>query len=161
MVRGVDGAKVRLWRERFVRFDDGEMKVEDFGLAEGISKSSFYHWRRKLASSKRPSAPIRKRQERKTERGAFEPVTIAAAAMVVIDAVVRLLPGGLGSEDSPVDESFSHGLLEYPQYTRPREFDGMVVPEVLVSGDHAKIEAFRRSQAQSRTEARRPDLLTD
>ena len=84
MTRGVDGPKVRLWRERFFRFDDGGMKVEDFCLAEGISQSSFYNWRWKLAQRKRPSSPTRKRQERKTERGAFEPVTIAAAAMVVI-----------------------------------------------------------------------------
>jgi tRNA (guanine37-N1)-methyltransferase len=81
------------------------------------------------------------------------------AAMVLIDALVRLLPGALGDEMSPVDESFSAGLLEYPQYTRPRDFRGMSVPEILVSGDHAKIAAWRREQSQERTKDRRPDLL--
>lgn len=81
------------------------------------------------------------------------------AAMVLIDAVVRLLPGAVGDPDSTADESFSHGLLEYPQYTRPREFRGMAVPEVLLSGDHAKMEAWRREQARERTRQRRPDLL--
>ena len=81
------------------------------------------------------------------------------AAMVLIDAVVRLLPGALGDETSPADESFSAGLLEYPQYTRPREFRGMTVPEILISGDHAKIEAWRREQSRARTRERRPDLL--
>ena len=80
------------------------------------------------------------------------------AAMAVIDAVVRLLPGALGKDESAFDESFSEGLLEYPQYTRPREFRGMTVPEVLFSGDHAKIAAWRREQAELRTMQRRPDL---
>ena len=82
-----------------------------------------------------------------------------AAAMVLMDAVVRLLPGALGDPNSAVDESFSAGLLEYPQYTRPREFRGMKVPEVLLSGDHAKMAAWRREQAVQRTRQRRPDLL--
>ncbi len=81
------------------------------------------------------------------------------AAMVLIDAVVRLLPGALGDEASAESESFSDGMLEYPQYTRPREFRGMTVPEVLLSGDHAKIAAWRREQALRRTLSRRPDLL--
>ena len=81
------------------------------------------------------------------------------AAMALIDAVVRLLPGALGDVDSTASESFSGGTLEYPQYTRPREFRGMTVPEVLVSGDHAKIAAWRREQALQRTLSRRPDLL--
>lgn len=81
------------------------------------------------------------------------------AAMVLIDSVVRLLPGALGDETSQADESFSAGLLEYPQYTRPREFRGMSVPEILISGDHAKIAAWRREQSQERTRERRPDLL--
>jgi len=80
------------------------------------------------------------------------------AAMVVIDAVTRLLPGALGKDESVAEESFSDGLLEYPQYTRPRVFNGMAVPEVLLNGDHAKIEAWRRMQAADRTRARRPDL---
>lgn len=83
------------------------------------------------------------------------------AAMVLIDAVVRLLPGALGDEASMADESFSAGLLEYPQFTRPREFRGMSVPEVLLSGDHAKIAAWRREQSQLRTQKRRPDLLAE
>jgi len=83
----------------------------------------------------------------------------ALPAMVVIDAVVRLLPGVLGDDESSHDESFSHGLLEYPQYTRPAEFRGMKVPDVLVSGHHAEIEKWRREQAKRRTKHRRPDLL--
>ncbi len=84
----------------------------------------------------------------------------ALPAMIVIDAVTRLLPGALGDDDSSRDESFSHGLLEYPQYTRPAEFRGMKVPEVLLSGNHAEIEKWRREQARLRTEQRRPDLLS-
>jgi tRNA (guanine37-N1)-methyltransferase len=80
------------------------------------------------------------------------------AAMVVVDAVVRLLPGALGAEDGAADETFADGLLEYPQYTRPREFDGMAVPEVLLSGNHAMIAKWRHEQRVMRTKARRPDL---
>jgi tRNA (guanine37-N1)-methyltransferase len=83
----------------------------------------------------------------------------ALPAMVVIDAVARLLPGVLGDDESSQDESFSAGLLEYPQYTRPAEFRGMKVPEVLLSGNHAEIEKWRREQARLRTEKQRPDLL--
>jgi len=83
----------------------------------------------------------------------------ALPAMVVIDAVTRLLPGVLGDDESSHDESFSHGLLEYPQYTRPAEFRGMKVPDVLVSGNHAEIEKWRREQAKLRTKKNRPDLL--
>ena len=83
----------------------------------------------------------------------------ALPAMVVIDAVTRLLPGALGDDESSHDESFSHGLLEYPQYTRPAEFRGMKVPDVLVSGNHAEIEKWRREQAKLRTKERRPDLM--
>jgi tRNA (guanine37-N1)-methyltransferase len=82
----------------------------------------------------------------------------ALPAMVVIDAVARLLPGVLGDEASSVDESFSRGLLEYPQYTRPAEFRGMRVPEVLLSGNHAAIAQWRADQARKRTCERRPDL---
>ena len=81
------------------------------------------------------------------------------AAMAVIDAVVRLLPGALGHEESARQDSFSDGLLEYPHYTRPPEFRGMKVPEVLVSGDHARIERWRREEAARRTHHRRKDLL--
>jgi len=79
-------------------------------------------------------------------------------AMVLIDATTRLLPGVLGHEQSSADESFSHGLLEYPQYTRPAEFRGLRVPEVLLSGNHAEIAAWRAEQSRVRTKQRRPDL---
>jgi len=81
------------------------------------------------------------------------------AAMVVIDAMVRLLPGALGSETSAVYESFSEGLLDYPQYTRPPEFRGMKVPEVLLSGNHAEIARWRAQAALEKTRRKRPDLL--
>jgi len=81
------------------------------------------------------------------------------AAMVVVDAVVRLLPGVLGSEDSPLNDSHSTGLLEYPQYTRPAVYRGWSVPDVLVSGNHAQIAKWRREQAIIRTLQRRPELL--
>src|SRR5271157_4320005 len=83
----------------------------------------------------------------------------ALPAMVIVDAVARLLPGVLGDDESAHDESFSHGLLEYPQYTRPAEFRGMKVPDVLVSGNHAEIARWRAEQARLQTEKRRPDLL--
>jgi tRNA (guanine37-N1)-methyltransferase len=83
------------------------------------------------------------------------------AAMVIIDAVVRLLPGALGDEDSSKDDSFSEGLLEYPQYTRPEVFRDMKVPDILLSGDHAKIAEWRRQQSLERTKKWRPDLLKD
>ena len=83
------------------------------------------------------------------------------AAMVIIDAVVRLLAGALGDEDSAKNDSFSDGLLEYPHYTRPEVFRGMKVPEILLSGDHAKIAEWRRRQALERTEKWRPDLLEE
>lgn len=80
------------------------------------------------------------------------------AAMALADAVIRLMPGALGKDASSEEESFSAGLLEYPHYTRPREFMGCGVPDVLLSGDHAKIEQWRLEQAQMRTRQRRPDL---
>jgi tRNA (guanine37-N1)-methyltransferase len=83
----------------------------------------------------------------------------ALPVMVIIDAVTRLLPGVLGDEDSAQQDSFSQGLLEYPQYTRPADFRGMTVPEVLLSGNHAEIARWRAEQARLRTEERRPDLL--
>ena len=83
------------------------------------------------------------------------------AAMVVIDAVVRLLPGALGDDDSAKDDSFSNGLLEYPQYTRPETFRGMKVPDILLSGHHAEIQKWRKDQAIERTKKWRPDLLED
>jgi tRNA (guanine37-N1)-methyltransferase len=81
-----------------------------------------------------------------------------AAAIALIDACVRLLPGVLGSDESPEDESFEGGLLEYPHYTRPREWRGKKVPEVLLSGHHEKVQAWRRAQAEKVTRVRRPDL---
>jgi tRNA (guanine37-N1)-methyltransferase len=84
-----------------------------------------------------------------------------AAALVVIDAVARLVPGVMGNATSAADESFADGLLEYPQYTRPAEFRGWEVPEVLLSGDHGRTARWRRAQALRRTVARRPDLLAD
>jgi tRNA (guanine37-N1)-methyltransferase len=82
------------------------------------------------------------------------------AAMVLIDACVRLLPGVMGEAGSLAEESFADGLLEYPQYTRPQVFEGQAIPEVLVSGDHAKVAAWRRAEAERLTGARRPDLWT-
>ena len=79
--------------------------------------------------------------------------------MVIIDAVVRLIPGVLGDDGSSIDESFYDGLLEYPQYTRPANFRGMEVPSVLLSGDHGKVDAWRRQQSLIRTARLRPDLL--
>ncbi len=83
----------------------------------------------------------------------------ALPAMVIIDTVTRLLPGALGDNESAREESFSNGLIEYPQYTRPAEFRGWKVPEVLLSGHHAEIAKWRLEQARLRTEQRRPDLL--
>jgi len=81
------------------------------------------------------------------------------AAMVLVDCVARFIPGVLGSADSPEEESFSDGLLEYPQYTRPRDLNGMQVPEVLLNGDHAKIRSWRRRESLKATLKHRPDLL--
>lgn len=81
------------------------------------------------------------------------------AAMVLLESVVRLIPGVLGSADSHADESFENGLLEYPQYTRPQNFEGADIPEVLTSGDHGKVDIWRRAEAEKLTRQRRPDLL--
>src|SRR5947208_15570746 len=83
------------------------------------------------------------------------------AALVVIDATVRLIPGALGSETSATTESFSDGLLDYPNYTRPPEFEGMSVPEVLLTGHHAEIAKWRREAAEEKTKRNRPDLLKE
>ena len=80
------------------------------------------------------------------------------AAMTLIDACVRLLPGVMGAPDSAADESFAEGLLEYPQYTRPQSWEGRPIPKVLISGDHAKVAAWRRAEAERLTRERRPDL---
>lgn len=81
-----------------------------------------------------------------------------AAALVLLEACVRLIPGVLGNDASTVEESFSDGLLEHPQYTRPREFEGRPIPDVLLNGDHAKIERWRRTERENLTAQRRPDL---
>ncbi|MGB3865865.1 MAG: tRNA (guanosine(37)-N1)-methyltransferase TrmD, partial [Xanthobacteraceae bacterium] len=80
------------------------------------------------------------------------------AAMVLLDACVRLIPGVMGKPESGTEESFSAGLLEYPQYTRPQTFEGRTIPDILTSGDHAKVAAWRRQQAEILTRTRRPDL---
>jgi len=80
------------------------------------------------------------------------------AALALIDACVRLLPGVMGKVESGAEESFSEGLLEYPQYTRPQSFEGVPIPDILLSGDHAKVAAWRRTEAEALTRARRPDL---
>ncbi len=81
------------------------------------------------------------------------------AAMVLLDACIRLLPGVLGANESLKHESFENGLLEYPQYTKPRDWEGREIPEILLSGDHGKIEKWRREQSESLTRGRRPDLM--
>ena len=83
------------------------------------------------------------------------------AALVIIDAVVRLIPGALGSETSATTESFSDGLLDYPHYTRPPDFEGMSVPEILLTGHHAEIERWRQEAARDKTRRNRPDLLKE
>jgi tRNA (guanine37-N1)-methyltransferase len=80
------------------------------------------------------------------------------AGLVLLDACVRILPGVMGAEASAAEESFAQGLLEYPQYTRPQVFEGRTIPDVLISGDHAKVAAFRRAEAERLTRERRPDL---
>jgi len=80
------------------------------------------------------------------------------AAMALIDSCVRLLPGVMGKLASGTEESFSDGLLEYPQYTRPKAFEGRPIPEILLSGDHAKVAAWRQAEAEALTKSRRPDL---
>ena len=81
------------------------------------------------------------------------------AAMVLLEAVVRLIPGVLGKDESNADESFENGVLEYPQYTRPQNFEGRDIPSVLTSGDHGKVEQWRRAESEKLTRTRRPDLL--
>ena len=81
------------------------------------------------------------------------------AAMAMLEAVIRLIPGVLGAADSHADESFENGLLEYPQFTRPQTFEGRDIPTVLISGDHAKVERWRRDESEKLTRQRRPDLL--
>ena len=106
--------------------------------------------------------------ERVLEARAIEEISIGdyvlsggeLAALVLLDVCVRLLPGVAGNEVSLADKSFAHGLLEYPHYTRPREWEGRTIPDVLLSGDHEKIAKWRREQAEKITKERRPDLLS-
>jgi tRNA (guanine37-N1)-methyltransferase len=83
------------------------------------------------------------------------------AALVVVDALTRLIPGALGSETSAANDSFENNMLDYPHYTRPADFDGMTVPQVLLNGNHAEIEKWRRAKALEKTVKNRPDLLAD
>jgi tRNA (guanine37-N1)-methyltransferase len=80
---------------------------------------------------------------------------------VLLDSIVRLLPGVMGKQESGDDESFENGLLEYPHYTRPREWEGRAIPDILLSGDHKKIAEWRREESERLTQERRPDLLKD
>ena len=104
---------------------------------------------------------VESRVDREVSVGDFVVAGGELPAMLVIDAVSRLLPGVLGNSESAIEESFSAGMLDYPQYTRPEEFEGRRVPEVLLSGDHARIRRWRAEQARARTLKRRPDLLDD
>ena len=104
---------------------------------------------------------IRTRVHHEISIGDYVLTNGALPAMVVIDAVTRLLPGVLGDDASSVKESFSENTLDYPQYTRPAEYRGLEVPEVLQNGNHAAIEQWRREQAEQRTRERRPDLLEE
>jgi tRNA (guanine37-N1)-methyltransferase len=102
---------------------------------------------------------IEARQLREISIGDFVLAGGDIAAMAVIEACVRLLPGVMGKEASGNEESFENALLEYPHYTRPREWEGRAIPDVLLSGDHARIAAWRRAEAERITRERRPDLL--
>ena len=104
---------------------------------------------------------IRTRVHHEISIGDYVLTNGALPAMVIIDAVTRLLPGVLGDDASSVEESFSESTLDYPQYTRPAEYRGLEVPEVLQNGNHAAIEQWRREQAEQRTRERRPDLLEE
>ena len=104
---------------------------------------------------------IRTRVHHEISIGDYVLTNGALPAMVVVDAVTRLLPGVLGDDASSVEESFSQNMLDYPQYTRPAEYRGLEVPEVLQNGNHAAIEQWRREQAEQRTSERRPDLLEE
>ncbi|MCK9913639.1 tRNA (guanosine(37)-N1)-methyltransferase TrmD [Microbacteriaceae bacterium K1510] len=101
---------------------------------------------------------IKARQLEEVSLGDFVLSGGEPAALALLDACVRLIPGVMGKEASGVEESFSDGLLEYPQYTRPALFEGEPIPEILTSGDHAKVRAWRREQAEKITKERRPDL---
>lgn len=101
---------------------------------------------------------IKKRDLQEVSLGDFVLSGGEPAAIALLDAVVRLIPGVMGHADSGIEESFEHGLLEHPQYTRPREFEGESIPEVLLSGDHRAISRWKQAEAELATQARRPDL---
>ena len=132
---------------------------ESFGQPKARALSAHEHLLLLCGSYEGFDERIRTRVHHEISIGDYVLTNGALPAMVIIDAVTRLLPGVLGDDESSQDESFSDCLLEYPQYTRPAEFRGMNVPEVLLSGDHAAIEKWRREQATVQTRQRRPDLL--
>ena len=134
---------------------------ESFGQAKARALSAHEHLLLLCGSYEGFDERIRTRVHHEISIGDYVLTNGALPAMVVIDTVTRLLPGVLGDDASSAEESFSEGMLEYPQYTRPAEFRGMKVPEVLLSGNHAEIEKWRREQAMQRTAERRPELQED
>ena len=134
---------------------------ESFGQTKARALSAHEHLLLLCGSYEGFDERIRTRVHHEISIGDYVLTNGALPAMVVIDTVTRLLPGVLGDDASSAEESFSEGMLEYPQYTRPAEFRGMKVPEVLLSGNHAEIEKWRREQAAQRTAERRPELRKD
>lgn len=134
---------------------------ESFGQAKARALSAHEHLLLLCGSYEGFDERIRTRVHHEISIGDYVLTNGALPAMVLIDTVTRLLPGVLGDDASSAEESFSEGMLEYPQYTRPAEFRGMKVPEVLLSGNHAEIEKWRREQAMQRTAERRPELQED
>ena len=134
---------------------------ESFGQPKARALSAHGHLLLLCGSYEGFDERIRTRVHHEISIGDYVLTNGALPAMVVIDTVTRLLPGVLGDDASSAEESFSEGMLEYPQYTRPADFRGMKVPEVLLSGNHAEIEKWRREQAVQRTAERRPELQKD
>ena len=134
---------------------------ESFGQPKARALSAHKHLLLLCGSYEGFDERIRTRVHHEISIGDYVLTNGALPAMVVIDAVTRLLPGVLGDDASSAEESFSEGMLEYPQYTRPADFRGMKVPEELLSGNHAEIEQWRCEQAAQRTAERRPDLQKD
>ena len=134
---------------------------EPFRQAKARTLSTYEHLLLLCGSYEGFDERIRTRVHHEISIGDYVLTNGALPAMVVIDAVTRLLPGVLGDDASSVKESFSENTLDYPQYTRPAEYRGLEVPEVLQNGNHAAIEQWRREQAEQRTSERRPDLLEE
>ena len=134
---------------------------ESFGQPKARALSAHEHLLLLCGSYEGFDERIRTRVHHEISIGDYVLTNGALPAMVVIDAVTRLLPGVLGDDASSVEESFSENTLDYPQYTRPAEYRGLEVPEVLQNGNHAAIEQWRREQAEQRTRERRPDLLEE